>query len=569
MKLLVSIFLFAFFVSPFSSTENKSFTRERSFDVQHYVMRLSFDRKKKIVFGDSSIRLKPLNNGFRILELDSKSIKFSSIKLESNGTELSFKTSKNKVTISLDKDYKAGELIKIRLKYKAKPKKGIYFVDELRRKGKTLHSSQIWTQGESEETHHWLPSFDSPNDKATTEQIITIKTGETVIGNGKLLKTSKNTNGTTTFHYKMSVPHSLYLTSFVVGKYEKISDRYKDIPLGFYVYPGQKALVSQAYGKTKDMFRIFEELTGVEYPYAKYDQTMVANFSFGGMENITATTMSDTEIMFAKTAFGKGLVENLVAHELAHSWFGNLVTHRNWAELWLNESFATYMEAAYREKMYGRNEYISKILQDAGEYFGHASNMRGNQHGLFNITADAKNDSTMFDSITYQKGSAVIHTLREEIGDNAFWKGVNIYLNRHKFKNVETSNLQKAFEDASDKDLEWFFKQWVYAEGFPKLKIAQSYDPNSKILNVMIEQLQKADKDTPGTFILPMSIDVKTEKGTQTKSVKINKRAQIFSFKLNSKPIHITLDKERKIPLKSVEFSKKKLKLRSMFSSLN
>ena len=158
----------------------------------------------------------------------------------------------------------------------------------------------------------------------------------------------------------MSVPYSLYLNSFVVGKYEKVEDSYNGIPLSYYVYPGQKSLVSQAYSKTKDMFRIFEKLTGVKYPYKKYDQTIVANFSFGGMENITATTMSDTEIMFARSLLGRGIVEDLVAHELAHSWFGNLVTHRNWAELWLNESFASYMEAAYREKMYGRNQYMLK-----------------------------------------------------------------------------------------------------------------------------------------------------------------------------------------------------------------
>ena len=125
----------------------------------------------------------------------------------------------------------------------------------------------------------------------------------------------------------------------------------------------------QAYGKTKDMMRIFEGLTGIDFPYNKYDQTMVANFNFGGMENITATTMADSEIMLAKFPFARGLVEDLVSHELAHSWFGNLVTCRNWAELWLNESFATYMEAAYREKMYGRAAYLSKIQDDADQYF--------------------------------------------------------------------------------------------------------------------------------------------------------------------------------------------------------
>lgn len=556
MKTLIPIFFFAFIFSPFSSGEEKSFNRVRTFDVQHYVIRLSFDRRKKIVFGDSTIRLKPLSDNFTALKLDAKNIKFTSVKLESTGTKLKYQTSNDKILISLDKPYKRNSLIGIRLAYSAKPKKGIYFVDPLRKNGRIVRAAQIWTQGESEESHHWLPSFDSPNDKATTEQLITVKNGETVIGNGELLNTFRNPNGTTTFHYKMAVPHSLYLTSFVIGKYEKFSDKYKDVRLNYYVYPGQKALVSQAYGKTKDMFRVFEDLTGIPYPYNKYDQTIVADFVFGGMENITATTMADTEILNAGTRFGRGVVEDLVAHELAHSWFGNLVTHRNWAELWLNESFATFMEAAFRERMYGRNQYIAKILYDANVYFAYASGLRAKKHGLFNKLADPKNDDTMFDPITYQKGSAVLHTLREEIGEAAFWNGVNLYLTRHKYKNVETADLRKAFEETSGKDLEWFFKQWVYGEGYPRLKIDQSYNLETKRLELTVKQRQKEDKDTPGTFILPLSIEINTGAGKLLRNVRINKRIQKFEFAVPGQPTLVVIDKEKRIPLKTVKFSK-------------
>lgn len=557
MKIFLSIFLFlAFIISPTVSSENKNFNRTRTYDVQHYIIRLDFDRKTKTVFGDSTIQLKPLKDNFKVLELDAADIKFDSVKLESSGTELNFKTAEDKVLITLDKSYEKDEPISIRLKYSANPKKGIYFVDEIKRGGKIIRASQIWTQGEAEETHHWLPSFDSPNDKATTEQFLTVKKDETVIANGELVNKTENKNGTTTFHYKMPVPHSLYLTSFVVGTYEKVSDKYKDVPLGFYVYPGQKEIVPKAYGKTKDMLRIFEELTGVDYPYNKYDQTMVANFQFGGMENITATTMADTEIMLARYPFGKNLVEDLVSHELAHSWFGNLVTCRNWAELWLNEGFATYMEAVFREKMYGRKQYLEKIESDADEFFTYVSLREDSQHGLFNQTADPQNDATIFTPITYQKGSVVIYMLREELGDEVFWKGINTYLNRHKFQNVETSDLQKVLEEVSGKDLDWFFKQWVYETGYPKLQVTQKYNQTSKQLELKITQTQTVGKETPSAYTLPLEVEITTPNGKQTEKILVNKRTQDFTIPLETKPQVVAFDKNFKIPLKIIKLSK-------------
>ncbi len=557
MKTLFSIlFLITFVFSINISAESNKFNRVRSYDVQHYIIRLEFDRKNKVVFGDSTIQLKPLSDNFSVLDLDAKGINFESVSIESSNQQLLFKTTENKISINLDKIYDKDELISIRLKYSTKPGKGIYFVNELKYKGKVTRPSQIWTQGEAEETHYWLPSFDFPDDKATTEQFITVKKGESVISNGELVETIDNKNLTSTFHYKMSVPHSLYLTSFVVGTYEKVSDQYKNIPLGFYVYPGQKPLVPRAFGKTKDMFRIFENLTGIDYPYNKYDQTMVANFQFGGMENITATTMADSEIMMAKYPFAQTLVEDLVSHELAHSWFGNLVTCRNWAELWLNEGFATFMEAAYREKMYGQKEYIEKIESDATEFFTYVSLRENSQHALFNQDADSRNDTTMFTPITYQKGGVVIHTLRKELGDEVFWKGINTYLNRFKFQNVETADLQNVLEEVSGRDLEWFFKQWIYGAGYPKLQITQTYKPNTKELVLKVNQTQIPLKDSPNFFTLPLEVEITTTAGKQTEKILVNSKSQEFKFTVNAKPQLVSIDKNYNVPLKEMKLSR-------------
>ncbi|MDQ3180646.1 MAG: M1 family metallopeptidase [Acidobacteriota bacterium] len=502
------------------------------------------------MFGDTTVQLKPLKDNFTSIELDAADLNFESVKLEAANKDLTFRVSGEKISIMLDKAYSPEDLISVRFKYTTKPRKGIYFVDATTDKDKIVRASQVWTQGEPEEAHHWFPSFDFPDDKATTEQFITVERGEIAIGNGELLETTENAGGTKTFHFKMPVPHSTYLVSFVVGTYSKVSDSYKNIPLGFYVYPERESVATAAFGKTKEMMRIYEELTGVNFPYSKYDQTIVANFNFGGMENITATTMADSEILLAQMEFARNNVEDLVSHELAHSWFGNLVTCKNWAELWLNEGFATYMEAAYREKMYGREDYLRKIKEDAAQFMIDDSVNR-NRHGLFNQLA-RPNDS-IFDTTTYQKGGAVIHTLRETVGTEFFWKAINKYLNQHKFQNVETYNLQKAMEESSGMKLDWFFSQWVYGAGFPRLNVRQIYNPITKTLNLTVTQTQKLDKITTSAFILPMEIDITTAKGAKNEKIEIKKRLETFSIKLDGKPTKITFDKDEKIPLKLVK----------------
>jgi len=529
-----------------------NFNRVQTFDVQHYALRMSFDRPNKKVIGDTIIRLKPLKSGFSEVKLDAAALNFSSITLEPSDTALKYRISGEKVFVMLDRSYSPEEIISIRFRYSATPKKGIYFTSGQIENVKENRSGQIWTQGEPEEAHHWFPSFDFPSDKATTEQIITVQKGETVIGNGELFETKENPDGTVNFHYKMPVPHSTYLVSFVVGEYAKVSQRYKEIPLGFYVYPGKEAIVPKAYGKTRDILRVFEDLTGVGYPFNKYDQTIVSGFTFGGMENITATTMADTEIFLADFDFGKKGVEDLVSHEAAHSWFGNLVTCRNWAELWLNEGFATFMEAAFREKMYGRDSYIEKITTDAAIFLADdAVNQKPN--GLFNQNAGNVNALFERSATTYNKGGAVIHTLREAIGDEAFWKGVNIYLNRHKLANVESTDLRKAMEEASGTKLGWFFDQWVYGLGSPKLNVKQVYNPRTKTLGLTVTQTQKIDKLTPAAFRLPMDVEITTENGSKSEKLEITKRLETFSIKLDGKPLEVKFDELAKIPLKTIK----------------
>lgn len=548
-----TLILFAPVVLHAQAGARRNFTRPQTYDVEHYIIRASFDRPAKKVIGDTTIRFKPLRNGFASAEFDAVGISFSSVTLEPSGTALTFRTPPGKVVVSLDKTYSSADTITLRFKHSAVPKQGVYFVpEEIGDDGKEFHSAQIWTQGEADEARHWFPSFDFPSDKATTEQFITANQGESVIGNGELVEEIKNADDTVTSHFKMDVPIPTYLVSFVVGKYAKVSDKYREIPLGMYVYPGSVSIATLAYGKTKDMLRFYEEATGVEFPFNKYDQTIVSGFKFGGMENVTATTMADTEIFAVRNQLFAAGVEDLVSHELAHSWFGNMVTCRNWAELWLNEGFATFMEAAFREKTYGRRNYMIKIMRDAALFIVDDS-INKKRNALFNQNAD--DVAALFDrsGTTYNKGGAVLHMLREEVGNDVFWKAVNSYLTKHKYGSVESTDLLKAMEEASGRDLDWFFDQWVYMGGYPKLSARHVWNEKTKTFSVTVTQTQKIDSLTPAAFKLPMEIEFDTASGKVAEKINVTKRVETFSYKLASKPAAFKIDPMDRIPVKDVK----------------
>src|SRR4030095_6250011 len=538
--------------SALGESSRRDFKRPQTYDAQHYILHVSFDRPAKKVIGDTTITLKPLKDNFSFAEFDAVGINFSSVTLEPGGKPLRFRTVPGKIVVTLNKAYKAGDSITVRFKHTAVPSKGVYFVDAEVEDGKQIHSEQIWTQGEADEARHWFPSFDFPSDKATFEEFITSKEAEPVVGNGELVAESNNGDGTVTHHFRLDVPAPTYLISFVIGKYAKVPDSYGDIKLGYYIYPGAETIARKAYGNTPEMLKVYESLTGVPFQFKKYDQTVVAGFTFGGMENITATTMADTEIFAVSNLLFEAGVGDLVSHELAHSWFGDLITCRNWAELWLNEGFATFMEEAFRGKMYGRRNYMIKIKRDA-ETFIIDDAVNKKRNALFN--QNAGDVAALFDPrrTIYNKGGAVLHMLREEIGDAVFWKGVNLYLNRHKFGSVESTDLKAAMEESSGRDLDWFFDQWVYKAGHPKLDVKFVWNDATKTAHLAVRQTQTPDRITPGAFRLPMEVEFTIGPETRKEKLNVTKRTEVFSYALPARPGNIQVDPDEKIPVKTVK----------------
>lgn len=530
-----------------AQTSRKDFNRPRQVDVLHYTIRVSFDSDAKTVFGDTSIEFTPLSDRMRSVSFDAVDLAFDRVFLEPGGHDLNYSTTAGSINIELDRPYDRGEKVVVRFRYTAKPKKGVYFIPADMEAGKVVRSAQIWTQGEPEEARHWFPAFDHPSDKATTEKFITVAEGSTVVGNGELVEKRNNRDGTETWHYKMPLPHAVYLVSFVIGEYVRLEDKYKDIPLGFYTYKGRESTARKAYQRTTDIMRVFEELTGVDYPFNKYDQTIVAKFPFGGMENITATTLADTELFYVDLGLSD-IVLDLIVHELAHSWFGNLVTCKNWAELWLNEGWATFLEAVYREKAFGRQQYLQKIRSDSATFLIDEMTNR-KRHALYNERADRVEELFDNPSTTYSKGGAVLHMLREEIGDVSFWKGANLYLNRHRLDSVETSDLLKAMEEASGRPLDWFFDQWVYRGGAPSITVRPRYNPRSQSLRLEVSQVQRADGLTPAVFRLPLEVSIKVGGSEILEKIELDSRNQAFTLQLPGRPGPIIIDPKMKLPL--------------------
>jgi aminopeptidase N len=522
----------------------------RTFDVLHYAISTRFDVPNKMVIGDETVMLKPLSDGFKSFELDASSTKVEAVTLSDSNATLKWTQPPNKLAITLDRAYDPSETISLRIRYRSTPERGMYFIPQ---NGVGdfggAKPAQIWTQGEPEENHYWFPCYDFPDDKATSEQYITTGASEIAISNGKLVETTTNPDGTKTFHWKMEQPHSSYLISLVVGNYAKLEDAYNNVPLEYYTYQGTEETARRAFGKTPEMMRLFSQKLDYEYPYERYAQTVVANFIFGGMENITATTHADSEILNGRTKEAQVATENLISHELAHSWFGNLVTCKDWSELWLNEGFATFMEAVFREHDAGRDAYLTEMRSSESLYLLE-DRFRYRRPLVYNTYGTAID---IFDATVYKKGGLVLHMLRETVGDELFWKALHRYLEENKYKAVSTADLQRVFEETTGRQLDWFFDQWVYKAGYPELRVRSFYNQPTQRLTLEVTQTQSASAMTPLVFRLPVEIEIATAGGERTEPIEITQRTQRFTFKLDGKPLMIRFDKGARI-LKKVDF---------------
>lgn len=523
----------------------------RTFDAQHYLIRTRFDVPNKTVIGDETMTLKPLAANFNSFTLDAANMNIESVTLEGKNVPLRFTMSPDKLTINLDHAYAPTDTITIRIRYRAAPQRGLYFVSPppSTNAARPSKPAQIWTQGEPEDNHYWFPCYDFPDDKATSEQFITVPQNQIAISNGALLDKKTNDDGTQTFHWTMNKPHSSYLISLIVGDFAKVADAYKNIAVEYYTYHNTETDARRSFGKTPQMMGWFSEALRYEYPYNKYAQTVVAGFIFGGMENVTATTQADNEILNRADEAPQTSADNLVSHELSHQWFGDLVTCKDWSQAWLNEGFATFMEASFKEHEAGHDAYLFELRNDARTYMREdtARYRRPLVYNRYRAPID------LFDATLYQKGALVLHMLRGIVGDETFWRALNLYLKENEYRNVETADLQRAFEKVSNRKLDWFFDQWVMKAGYPELRVRYVYDAAAKRLTLNVAQTQTPDDITPAVFRLPVEIELATANSSRTEKIEITGREQSFTFSMDGEPRMIRFDKDSRI-LKTLDF---------------
>ncbi|KAJ3055498.1 hypothetical protein HK102_011334, partial [Quaeritorhiza haematococci] len=403
--------------------------------------------------------------------------------------------------------------------------------------------------GEAEEPRYWLPCYDSPNDQATPEMVITVAKPYSVVSNGALAETKENADGTRTFHWKMEQPHSSYLITVAASEFNAFRDMLGDLPVEYYVLKNVDEETARRFmGKTPKMIAFFNEVTGQPYPYPKYAQVCLPEFN-GGMENTSATSMTDDALLDRIEAQERDM-DGLVAHELAHQWFGDLMTCKDWSHLWLNEGFASYFDPLFAEHELGEDEFLLQMRSEQRGYYGADSMYRRPI-----VEPRYENPTQMFDGMSYAKGACVLHALRGTVGDEAWWKGIKQYVATNKFRNVESDDLRKAFESATGKDLGWFFDQWVYKAGHPELKASWRYEPEDASVRLKVEQLQKLDDQTP-MFRLPTTVEIVAAPGqSKTVPVVIDGPTHEFVIPVDAEPKAVLLDPKGWLP-KQMQFER-------------
>ena len=551
-----------------TSTQTPSFppTRyipDRDFDTRHIALDLRFNWDREEVRGVETIVFRPLLNNLRKIELDAAEMTITSVKLSSgSGLKYVMDLPNQKLRIDLDKPYQPSDELTAVIEYHTNGPQtrlsglvgaALRFIKPTPED--PTRPKQIWSQGESEYNHYWFPCYDHPNDFFTSEISATVEKPLSVISNGKLLETKDNKDGSRTFHWKIEQPHASYLTSIIVGEYVPVTSEYEGIPITTYVYPNEVEEGKVTSARLTEMVKFFSEKTGLKYPYAKYAQTTARDFG-GGMENISATTQTDNMIHDARTELDSN-TDGLQSHELAHQWFGDYVTCRDWSDIWLNESFATYFQAMWDEHKLGGDSFLYSDVKANQDAYLTAWKL-GNRRPI--VTKNYATPDSVFDTYAYPRGGAVLHMLRQTLGEDNWWRAINYYLKKYANQPVDTEQFRIAIEESTGQAMDWFFEQWLYKMGHPIFRVRQTYDPAAKVVKLSVEQRQTVDPKSQfpqvALFQTPVNIEIATASGTRVERIQIlPKKEQTFSLPVDSKPLLVSFD-YRGTLIKELEFEK-------------
>lgn len=518
-------------------------------DLIHTKLDLIPNFKTQHIAGKAWITLKAHFYETQQLELDAQGMDIHQVQLlhQTKLQQLNYTYDQKVLRIVLPRVFLRTESYTVYIEYTAKPNerktsgsaaitsdKGFYFINPM---GIEQNKpTQIWTQGQTQANSVWFPTIDRPNQKTTQELLVTVPQKFTTLSNG-LLSKQTNKDSVRTDYWVMDKPHAPYLFFLGVGEYAVIKDRYKNIELSYFVEPAYASVAHRIFGETPRMMKIYEDLLGFPFAWSKYAQIVGRDYVSGAMENTTATLHMESAQQNARQLKDGNGWEHVIAHELFHHWFGNLVTAESWGNLTMNESFANYGEYLWLEKRYGKTEAEAHREKELSSYYASK-----NKHHTSLVRFYYANQEDMFDVISYNKGGAILHMLRNYVGDDAFFAALKLYLERFQFKTTEAHDLRKVFEEVTGQDLNWFFNQWYFSDGHPQIDIRYHYDDNKKQTLVYIHQLEKI-------YTLPCKVSIHFYGGRViTKSFFLNKSSDTFSIQYDvqgKRPLWIAIDADQ------------------------
>ncbi|MCF0073319.1 HEAT repeat domain-containing protein [Dyadobacter sp. CY261] len=541
--------------------------KPRKHDILYTRLDVQPDWVKQQLPGSAILKFKPHFYSQSTLELDAKGFEIKGISLLDTTGEygdlttdeisskikkkLEFTYDKRKLTVKLGAEYTRKDTLFIKIDYIAKPNdvprgkeddsasdKGLYFINaDGLDEGKPR---QLWTQGETEGSSCWFPTIDAPNQKFTQDIYITVDSTYKTLSNGLLVKQEEGKKGTRIDHWKQTLPHAPYLVMIAVGDFAVAKDMMPNgLELSYYVEPKYGADAHAIFGRTPEMIGFFTNIFGVAFPWEKYAQIAVRDFVAGAMENTTATVHEEGVQNDARSLVD-GNSDAVIAHELAHQWFGDYVTCEEWGQLPLNESFANYSEYLWSEYNDGKFEADWGNLQEMKQYLVESETKQVPMIRYF-----YKDRENMFDSHSYAKGGRILHMLRSLVGDDAFFTALQQYLKSHAFGTAEIDDLRVSFEKVTGQDLNWFFDQWFHRPGHPILKVEQQYAAQQGKVRLKIKQTQ----DTTATTIyrLPVKVDVWVAGKKSQYEVVVDKSNQTLEFPAAKKPDLVVFDSDAQL----------------------
>lgn len=520
--------------------------RERSYDILHYKAELAFDFASKGVSGTATVQLSPLRT-IDAFALDAILLNIKRVRIAESNIDLRFEQKDNKLHIALPSEITHQDKLTVVVQYEATPTAGMYFVPD----PENAELFYVTTYGEDGLHANWLPIYSGVNDKFTTKMVVTVPEPYVVIANGKLVEKKALAGGETRFHYLQEQPHPNYLIALYVGNFEegKLEPAFGSIPLSYWVPKGRLQEGAFAFRNTTRMVEYFSERFDYRYPWVKYDQIAVPEYAIGAMEHtgVTGHRASILRTGSAPLDFSPTLehyadpwsVEAIIAHELAHHWFGNLVTCRNLSYIWLNESFASYLMMLWDEEALGKDQLLFAVDLAKQQYLDYVRRehiIRPLEYHYFDSSNDIYNTEH-----TYYKGAVVLHMLRTMLGDEPFFRGLSYYLKKHEFANVESHDLKIAFEEATGKNLHWFFQQWVTGGGHPQFEVSYRYLPQQQKIALRVKQVQPL-VEGQGLFTLPVNITIATPARTWRGTIWVKDAEETFYFHSGQRPLMVSFD---------------------------